>query len=61
VSSSVTGIDVVGTDHGPSELLGNEIHLVGRTGAREHTERVGAVKLAIAQEALSSAIKGFIP
>jgi hypothetical protein len=33
VSSSITGIDVIGADHRPSELLGDEVHLVGRARA----------------------------
>src|SRR5690606_28077395 len=61
VSSSVTGVDVVGADHRPGELLGDEVQLVGRAGARKHAECVGAVELAIAAETIGGAIKGLIP
>ena len=35
VSSAVAGVDVVGADHRPGELLGDEVHLVGRLRAGE--------------------------
>src|SRR6185312_13780975 len=51
MSSSITGIDVVGADHRAGELLGNEVQLIGRAGAGEHAERVGAVLLAVPKKA----------
>ena len=61
MSSSVTGVDVVGADHRPGELLRDEVQLIGRTGAREQAERVRTMELTIAAEAFGRAIKRLIP
>ena len=43
VSSSITGVDVVGTNYGTRKLLHHEIQFIGRLGAREESNGVWAV------------------
>lgn len=38
VSGSVTGVDVVGSEHRSTELLGCVVHLIGGLGTTEHGE-----------------------
>src|SRR5882757_10902359 len=43
VSSPVAAVDVVAVHRGPRELLSHEVHLVGRLGAAENPESIGAL------------------
>ena len=61
VSSSVAGVDVVGTDSDSGELVGDEVHLVGRLRTGEHANRVRAVAVAGRGEASGRTIERLGP
>ena len=61
VSSTVTAIDVVASDHQPSEFLRDEIHFVGALGATEKPETLRTVFLNYSHQPLRRAIQRLVP
>jgi hypothetical protein len=61
VSSAVARVDVVRADHRPGELLGDEVHLVGRLGAGEEADGVGPGLAPSGAEAVGSAADRLFP
>ena len=61
VSSAVAGVDVVGAGCDASQLLDDEVHLVGRLRAREEPDRLAAVRVANGSEAIGGTPQRFVP
>ena len=61
MSSSITGINVIGSHSAANELLRCVVHLVGRFRATEHAERFAAVLVSDPCETLCRAGKRLIP
>ena len=61
VSSAVAGVDVVGAGCDASQLLDDEVHLVGRLRAREEPDRLAAVGVTDVSEAIRGTPQRFVP
>jgi hypothetical protein len=61
VSSAIATVNVVRTHHGPGELLGQEIQLVRRLRATEHSEALMAMLLRQAPKFARCVGKRFLP
>src|SRR5581483_3543663 len=61
VSGAVAGVDVVGPDGHPHELLGDEIDLVRRFGAGEEPDGVGPARFDGPGEAGRGGVEGLVP
>jgi len=61
VSSSITGVDVVGTNYGTRKFLNNEVQFIGRLGAREESNGVWAISILHRLKTGSGTGKGFWP
>jgi hypothetical protein len=61
MSSPVAAIDVVASDDGASELLGQEIQLIGGFGATEDSKTLGPFPLDCILKALGSPVQRFLP